>query len=341
MLKNFFSVFFNKKIPLNQMQHICISRTDAIGDVILTLPLAGIIKKSHPHIRISFLCSEYTCDVVRCSGYVDDIVTVNKMSSFYSVYSPDMILHIFPSVETARFFYQKKVPYRIGTWGRLHHWLYCNYLVPFSRKNSSLHEAELNTKLLKVTDAIIPDFKSFSSFYGFHLPEDYRIPEDIQKDLDGSPYIILHPRSGGSAREWDEKKFVELAYELHRKGYKVVIGGTGKEKTTLKELPYLPFVYDAMGKLALKQYIALITRSAGLVAASTGPLHIAAMSGVKAAGLFPSLRPIHAGRWAPLGINAKAFRYDETDRCRRCAKSQYCECINRIPVEKILLFLTS
>lgn len=341
MLKNIFSVLFNKKILLNQIQHICISRTDSIGDVILTLPLAGIIKKSYPHLRVSFLCAEYTCDVVRCSSHVDDIVSVKQMKSFYSAHSPDMVLHVFPSFEIARFFYEKKTPYRIGTWGRLHHWLYCNYLVPFSRRNSSLHEAELNTKLLKVTDAIIPEVERFSLYYGFYLPEDYVIPKDIQKDLYGVPYIILHPRSKGSAREWDEKKFVELAHALHHKKYKVVIGGTEKEKTSLKELPYLPFVYDVMGKLALKEYIALIARATGLVAASTGPLHIAAMCGIKSAGLFSSMRPIHSGRWAPLGIKATAFWHGEPEGCRRCIKSRYCECINRIPSEKILLFLAS
>jgi ADP-heptose:LPS heptosyltransferase len=41
-----------------------------------------------------------------------------------------------------------------------------------------------------------------------------------------------------------------------------------------------------------------------LVAASTGPLHIASAVGIHAIGLYPSKRPMHPGRWMPLGGNA-------------------------------------
>jgi ADP-heptose:LPS heptosyltransferase len=42
----------------------------------------------------------------------------------------------------------------------------------------------------------------------------------------------------------------------------------------------------------------------GVVAASTGPLHLAALAGTRALGLFSPQRPIHPGRWAPIGPHA-------------------------------------
>ncbi len=40
-----------KKLPVN----IIISRTDSIGDVVLTLPVAAVLKKYFPEIKIGFM----------------------------------------------------------------------------------------------------------------------------------------------------------------------------------------------------------------------------------------------------------------------------------------------
>lgn len=55
----------------------------------------------------------------------------------------------------------------------------------------------------------------------------------------------------------------------------------------------------------LKQFISFIAAADGLIAASTGPLHIAAALGKVALGIYPPIKPMHPpGRWAPLGKNA-------------------------------------
>ena len=48
----------------NEPKNILIVRTDRIGDLILTLPLAGLIKKQYPDARVSFLVREYTKNIV-------------------------------------------------------------------------------------------------------------------------------------------------------------------------------------------------------------------------------------------------------------------------------------
>jgi ADP-heptose:LPS heptosyltransferase len=61
---------------------------------------------------------------------------------------------------------------------------------------------------------------------------------------------------------------------------------------------------DLCGRLSLDEYITLISSSYALVAASTGPLHIAAACGIRAIGLYSPMRPIHPGRWKPIGKQA-------------------------------------
>ena len=63
-------------------------------------------------------------------------------------------------------------------------------------------------------------------------------------------------------------------------------------------------VLDVTGKLSLSELITLIASCDALVAASTGPLHIASAAGKRAVGIYSERKPIHPGRWMPVGKNA-------------------------------------
>jgi ADP-heptose:LPS heptosyltransferase len=45
---------------------ILISRTDAIGDVCLTLPACRALKAAFPTAKLTYLCKAYTKEVVVC-----------------------------------------------------------------------------------------------------------------------------------------------------------------------------------------------------------------------------------------------------------------------------------
>jgi ADP-heptose:LPS heptosyltransferase len=71
-----------------------------------------------------------------------------------------------------------------------------------------------------------------------------------------------------------------------------------------------------------------------LVACSTGPLHIAAFIGIRAVGLFSPRKPIHPGRWQPLGKNVSVLLNNPA--CPECKKKKNCMCIQQISVERVL-----
>jgi heptosyltransferase-3 len=82
--------------------------------------------------------------------------------------------------------------------------------------------------------------------------------------------------------------------------------------------------------LALPEFIAFIAAADGLVAGSTGPLHLAAALGRHALGLYPPIRPMHPGRWGPLGPHAEYLVFDRPD-CQDCrAQPAACTCIKAI-----------
>ena len=130
----------NKKMAKSSPKRIVISRTDNIGDVILTLPLAGILKEKYPDCKIIFLGNSYTEAIVRVSVYVDEFINWEELKDDARAvetlkgYEADFFIHVFPNKKIAYLALKAKIPNRIGTLGRAFHFFSCNKKVYFSRK---------------------------------------------------------------------------------------------------------------------------------------------------------------------------------------------------------------
>ena len=117
--------------------------------------------------------------------------------------------------------------------------------------------------------------------------------------------------------------------------YQVCFTGTENEGLRFRnELPNHPNCIDTSGKLSILELVELIRLSDGLVACSTGPLHIAGFLNKRAVGLYAPKRPIHPGRWKPLGDHSKALVFDEN--CLICKKGKACFCIEDIAVDQVI-----
>lgn len=291
---------------------IVISRTDSIGDVVLTLPLAGILKERFPTAQIIFLGNTYTQPIIACSKHVDEIwewAEIEKkqpaeQALWLSEKQVDVFIHVFPRKELARLAKKAGIKNRIGTSHRLYHWLTCNYRPSFTRKRSDLHEAQLNTKLLSPLGiGSTYSLEQLNSAIGFEkIPV---LPNKFAALLDGKKTnVILHPKSQGSAKEWGVANFMALAKALDKEKFNIFFTGTEKEGGLFRSaLPTQPNMFDLSGQMSLSELIAFIAAADALVAASTGPLHIAGITNRHAIGLFSTIQPIHAGRWKPLGAH--------------------------------------
>lgn len=326
-------------------RRVILSRTDAIGDVVLTLPAAGILKKQFPESRVIFFGRTYTQPVIAACEYVDeffnydDFVKLNssERKKFLEDIHADAIIHVFPRPGIAAAAKAAGIPLRIGTTNRLYHWWTCNTLIPSGRKNSSLHEAQLNTKLLSPF-GIREKFQAAELKNFFGLTKIKPLPGELQQKLSNVKFnLVLHPKSNVSAREWSLQRYGELIRLLPPVKFNIFITGTEKEKATmsdwLQSLP--PHVHDYTAKMNLDELISFLNRIDGLVAASTGPLHIAGALGKHVLGIYPPIRPMHPGRWAPLGERAEFAVNNKT--CSDCRSSSVqCHCMNEISASEVV-----
>src|SRR6185437_5069786 len=252
-----------------------ISRTDAIGDVVLTLPVAGVLRSLYPQSHIYFLGRSYTEDVVKACEHVDGFLNWDEWKTLPDADAAraladtkaDTIIHVFPDRRIARLARQAGIRQRIGTTNRLYHWHTCNRLIRLSRRHSPFHEAQLNLQLLAPVGAeeLYP-LASIAGFYGLtRLPE---LPSSIASlPASGKFNLVLHPKSRGSAREWGLDNFRELIRLLPQDRFRIFITGTAAEGQLVQPLlQEFPLVTDLTGRLSLGQLMTFLSVTDGLIA---------------------------------------------------------------------------
>ena len=302
--------------------------------------MAAVLKQYFPSAKIAFIGKAYTKPVILACEYVDAFIDredfLNGSGKTIGGQAADVIIHVFPDVAIAGHARKAGIPLRIGTTNRIYHWATCNKLVKLSRRNSDLHEAQLNLRLLEPfgysTDLPLQQIGQL-----FGLTRLHPLPARFGTWLDKNKYnLVLHPKSQGSAREWGLDNFIMLIDKLDKNKFNILVSGTAAERALLQPLfdAAANRVTDITGQLTLEEFISFINQADGLLANSTGPLHIAAALGKDAFGIYPPMRPIHPGRWAPLGPKAKVFVLDKfcTD-CKRMPAA--CHCIKEINAAQI------
>lgn len=318
-------------------KRLVISRTDNLGDVILTLPLLGYLKSVTPDLKIFFIGKKYTQPIIDRCVFVDQFLDRDEVlmdSHTLAMVRADTIIFIFPDQKLAKVANKAGIKHRVATAHRWYNWIYCNHLVGFTRVKSNLHESQLNFKLLKPFKLNFDiDTSELISYYGLH-PAKNDFSGLLNKDRFN---LIIHPKSKGSAREWPLDSYYRLVLSLPVESYRIFVTGLQAEGDLIrKEKPELlqhPNVTDLTGKLNLEELTSFISQADGLLACSTGVLHLAAALGIYALGLYSPMKPIHPGRWMPVGKKAQYLALKE--ECSLCRDSKECACINAITVEEV------
>lgn len=304
---------------MKNISRIILSRTDSIGDVMLTLPMCGWIKKHMPQCHLIFLGRSYTRAIAEACEHIDEFMDWDSLKQespgeqveAFAAQEADCILHVFPRKEIMWVTKRAGISMRVASGHRIHALTKCNKLVFFTRKNSDLHESQLNFKLFKplgIPDSI--ELNELSGLYGFQ-PTSHETAEitKVLSHAGNKKRIIFHPLSKGSAVDWSLERYQELTTLLSENKYTIFITGTKEEGEIIRAKGGISgsHVIDTTGLFSLESLIVFISSCDVLVAASTGPLHIASALGKHAIGLYSPKRPIHPGRWSPIGNHARVI----------------------------------
>ncbi|MCW8804039.1 MAG: glycosyltransferase family 9 protein [Ignavibacteriaceae bacterium] len=326
---------------------ILIVRTDRIGDVVLSLPMAELVKKKYPDCKVAYFIRNYTSPLLDGNPFIDELVIAEEnngeilfLKNLKKIKSRniDTCVVVNPTFKISLMMFLSGIKNRIGTGYRWYSLLF-NQKVFEHRKYAQKHELEYNINLL---GKIGIDNKGFLKELDFHLKVDKKSSEKINSILSEKGFsstnkiVTVHPGSGGSSVDLPKERLIELTRLLSKiKNVTIVITGSRNEVELSKEFEVGETVVNLAGQLDLSLLKALINKANIFISNSTGPMHIAAALGVHVIGFFPKILSCSQKRWGP--YTKKRIIFIPTIDCSNCTREQ-CEkldCMNSIDIGRV------
>ncbi|MFN2459107.1 MAG: glycosyltransferase family 9 protein [Candidatus Velthaea sp.] len=327
-------------MPSGTRPHIVLSRTDRVGDLILSTPAIATMRRSFPDARITMVCSRYNSVVVARSTDVDSVV---KMPSEVK---PEMFGRRFANVDLAialapraldmRIVAATRAPRRIGyTYARryltrvvAHRWLSELLISEADPQRAEHHPTEVVRhevdQLLALAQAagareIVRDLV-------------VRIDEGDRaqvRDLPSRPIVVHIGKRWGEAGSTPEN-LVQLFADLRALGRPLVAtyGDDGRELAAL--VRERNAADRLMGDLAFEVWAATFERAACVVTIDTGATHVASAMKRPTVVLF-EYRYFHLSsqEWSPYRVPNAVLRKPrtETDAALRASRAQIVEAV--------------
>lgn len=329
-------------INLSCKKRIAIYKPFGIGDSLFALVISSLIKHQHPECHITYIGTAYPKELLSAHYSIDDYFVMRneqKMTArSFKKLNLDMIIFAKSDRQAMKAAKQAKIPTRVGFGDKVYTFFYCNYFSGFFKTKKIRHNSHrllhdyllyqvINRKSRFNRTQIIEKIT-----YRNHLSHaDFGLYHNKFK-------LIIHPGAQSAQfRNWTAWQYHELIQSLDREKFQVILTGNKNEQLLCQRIKQgsSADLTDFSGQLDLRQFKRLISQCDGLVAASTGPLHLAAFMGKNTLGIYPSNHKDGSSAWGPVGKNAIAISLDKhcNSPCNR-AVSQ-CACVAAIAVNEV------
>ena len=318
-------------------QRILVMRYRFIGDTILTVPFLRNLRRAEPGAYIAWMVAPGSSDVVKDVPYVDELIywdpvtihadsrgthrTLSAKLAFIRELRAkqfDKVYVLKRSLSSAVLAWLTGARKRIGfdTEGR---GLLLTTRVPYRH---DLHEIENFLAVLKADGVAVSDDQLELWTKSEEDAKAARVL--VEAGVGASEQLVaLHPFSAVVERGWPLENFAELAALLVEKGYRpIVLGGPGdKERFAAVYHVFPKKAVSLVGKLTIRETVALIKKSSLFVGNDSGIMHVAAATGIPLVALFGPQSPLKFGPWSKKSVVIyKQFP------CSPCGQKFFTEC---------------
>jgi len=289
-------------------QRILISRTDRVGDVVLTLPVFTALREMRPQIRIIGHVRSYTAPLLEGHPDVDEILLddpAGRPLAFLDLVRgirrvrPDAAILVHPSGRAVAACWFARVPVMVGRASNIWQMLMTHRMVQHRSQNEK-HEAAYNLDLL--TGIGMTPGPTPPRLYINNNTKEWAARRLASVGFSAPP-VFVHPGHGGSAHNLPLHRYVELVTGLRAAGVPVAVTFGPEERGLApafgREVPgEVAFISDVPD---IAHLAALLAAGKGFAGGSTGPMHLAAAAGITTVAFFPRRSSMTPFRWGPLG----------------------------------------
>ena len=333
-----------------RQKRILVSRTDRIGDVLLSTPAIKTLRKNFPKSYIAVMVRPYARDIVLGNPYLDEVIIYDKYGAQRSLYSTirfawkirkkrfDLALILHPTNRAHIVIFLAGIKKRVG-FNRKMGFLLTDK-IEHKKQEGKKHELEYTLDIIRSLGLEAEDKELFMPI---RKDSEMHI-EEFLANSGVSPedrLVALHPGASCPSKIWPKERFARVVDRLadEFKVKVVVVAGLddvdiGRDLLALLHCPYI----DATGKTTVSELASLLRRCHLFISNDSGPVHIASALGRPVVAIFGRSQPgLSSRRWGPTGKDDIVLHKDVG--CKMCL-AHNCQkgfaCLKAISVEEVL-----
>ncbi|MBI3122369.1 MAG: lipopolysaccharide heptosyltransferase I [candidate division NC10 bacterium] len=344
-------------IRLDGARRILLVKPSALGDVIHALPVAATLRRRYPNIGLDWLVEEEAADLVTGHPALSGVVVSGRRRWLRQLRNPveiprtlmearrfaadlrrrryGAVLDLQGLFKSALYVLATGAPIRVGfAEGREGATRVLTHRVVAPPQ--PVHAVDRYLALASAVDATEP-VREFHIALG---PQDLaaarshlaacRVPP-------GCPCVVLHPAARWRTKLWEVERWRELAASLLAEGMGVILTGSRQDEALAATIVtgLNPPPVSLVGRLSLKQLVAVLRDVDLMITVDSGPMHMAAAVGTPVVALFGPTDPRRTG---PLGPGAVLRKELPCSPCLRrgCQIADTYRCMRDLGVAEVL-----
>jgi heptosyltransferase I len=316
-------------------------RLTALGDILHTVPAVAALRAAHPGAKIDWVVERKWAPVLEGSPALDEVIPFDRRSVLGAIECVERLReNQYTSAVDFQGLYKSSIlaalsgaVRRIGfdrAWAREQGaaMFYTERVIPVGR-----HVAELNYSLAQQAGASRPAKPE----YPLRVPAGGAASVRARLHefgIDGE-YFVVGPGGSWRAKCWPAERHGEFCREFERMSgmSAIVIHGPGEKSVGEEVLRAASPAKPLLLSTTIEELMGLLAHARCLVAADSGPLHLAAALGTPVVGLYGPTDPARNGPFVPGAAIVHKARPEEISYKRR---SDYSPAMLRITVEDVL-----
>ena len=322
-------------------ERFLVVRLTALGDILHTVPAVAALRAAHTGAKIDWVVERKWAPVLEGSSAINEVIPFDRRSVWGAI---ECVQRLRENRYTCAIDFQglykssvlaalSGAARRIGfdrAWAREEGaaMLYTERVVPTGR-----HVSELNYSLAVRAGASRPSVPE----YPLRVPAGgaASIRARLQElGIDGG-YIAVGPGGSWRAKCWPPERYGEFCREFEKRNTMrvIVMYGPGEKFLADEVLRAANPARATAVATTIEELMGLLAHARCVVAADSGPLHLAAALGTPVVGLYGPTDPARNGPFVPGAVIVNKARPDEISYKRR---SNYAASMLRITVDDAL-----
>lgn len=305
---------------------ILIVRLSALGDVVLTTPVACELRRHFPEAHLAWAVESSFAPVLEHHPALDELIVLPRgwAKSWRS------FLKVWREIRARRFDLVIDVQ-SLSRSGLVGWFTRAKTRIAFAPPQGREIAPWLATHRCSHTQTHVVDrFLELLTLVGIDRPE---VTFGLKETLDeaswaegtlermglGQPYAVINPGAGWPSKLWPPDRFAQVAEYLNRVHHLPVLVVWGNQA----ERKWAEIIADLGGNrtylappTTIRQMMSLLRRASLMIASDTGPLHIAAAWGTPCVGLYGPTNGEETGPYGKGHIVVQAARYRGKHRRR-------------------------